>query len=244
MSKTDSVHRKTPRRLEPSKGDVPSARDRILEAAEASFANLGFHGTSMRAVAETAGVDSFRTHYYFGSKDELLRQVLLRRVGAFNQALSGSLEAAQARAGEGALPVEAIVEAWLRPSLELALSPDPGWRHYQRLQYQLAGGPNRHHAALLTEHYRPVYELYIQALVRALPGASLASVRSAFHAIESVATALGNEDHRDPAFPSWRMQVTDTETELERLVLFYSAGFCALAARDYTQGMARATPNG
>ncbi len=214
-------------------GSKPSAKDRILEAAEAAFASHGFYGTSMRAVADAAGVDSYRTHYYFGSKDELLRQVLLRRVDVFMQVLRSSLDAALAKAAGRALPVEALVEAWVRPSLELALSPDKGWQHYQKLQYQLAGGPQKEHVALLSEHYRPVYELFIDAFAKALPGASLESIKWAFHCIEQVSTRINNEDHHAPDFPNWRVQVTDIDAAVQKMVTFYAAGFYALASRDY-----------
>jgi AcrR family transcriptional regulator len=45
---------------------------RITEAAQASFAENGWAGTSLRGVARVAGVDPALVHYYYGSKEELL----------------------------------------------------------------------------------------------------------------------------------------------------------------------------
>lgn len=51
-------------------------RGEILAAARASFAEAGFAGTSIRAVAASAGVDPALVHHYFGSKDDLFLAAL------------------------------------------------------------------------------------------------------------------------------------------------------------------------
>jgi AcrR family transcriptional regulator len=49
----------------------PDTKAAILEAARTLFAENGFSGTSVRAVAGAAGVDPALVHHYFGSKDDL-----------------------------------------------------------------------------------------------------------------------------------------------------------------------------
>lgn len=51
---------------------------RILEAAEAVFAEAGFTGASMQAIAERAGLPKANLHYYFGTKESLYRTLLSR----------------------------------------------------------------------------------------------------------------------------------------------------------------------
>lgn len=48
------------------------ARDAILAAARALFAEAGYERASIRAIARRAGVDPALVHHYFGTKDELL----------------------------------------------------------------------------------------------------------------------------------------------------------------------------
>lgn len=48
------------------------ARDAILAAARALFAESGYERASIRAIARRAGVDPALVHHYFGTKDELL----------------------------------------------------------------------------------------------------------------------------------------------------------------------------
>lgn len=50
---------------------APDTRAEVLTAARASFAEKGFRGTTIRAVAASAGVDPALVHHYFGTKDDL-----------------------------------------------------------------------------------------------------------------------------------------------------------------------------
>jgi AcrR family transcriptional regulator len=62
-----------------SRGRRPGAPDtkaEVLAAARSSFAERGFRGTTIRAVAASAGVDPALVHHYFGSKDDLFLAAL------------------------------------------------------------------------------------------------------------------------------------------------------------------------
>ncbi|PKQ21649.1 MAG: TetR family transcriptional regulator [Actinobacteria bacterium HGW-Actinobacteria-5] len=54
-------------------------RDQILEAATSAFAHAGFHGASLREIAELAEVSTSALLHHFSSKRELLLAVLQRR---------------------------------------------------------------------------------------------------------------------------------------------------------------------
>ena len=58
----------------------PDTRGQILASARKSFADKGFAGTTIRAVAAEAGVDPALVHHYFGSKDDLFLAALEIRV--------------------------------------------------------------------------------------------------------------------------------------------------------------------
>ena len=51
----------------------------IIEAAEKLFAEKGFAGTSVRDIAEAAGVNLAMISYYFGSKEKLMEAMFLHR---------------------------------------------------------------------------------------------------------------------------------------------------------------------
>ena len=68
------------RRLTTGSTQPPSTRDAILTAARESFLALGYEGTTIRAVARTAGVDPALVSYYFGSKGDLFGAAVNLRV--------------------------------------------------------------------------------------------------------------------------------------------------------------------
>ena len=56
--------------------DATRSRTAILEAAERLFADRGFAGTSLGAIAAAAGLSRGTPSYFFGSKEQLYRDVL------------------------------------------------------------------------------------------------------------------------------------------------------------------------
>jgi AcrR family transcriptional regulator len=60
----------------PGGGADEDVRSTILAVAEARFARAGYAATSIRQIAEEAGVNSAMIHYYFGSKESLLQAVM------------------------------------------------------------------------------------------------------------------------------------------------------------------------
>jgi AcrR family transcriptional regulator len=63
----------------PSRGRRPGSPDTraaILAAARQLFAERGVAGTSLRAIAGSAGVDPALVHHYFGGKDDLFLAAL------------------------------------------------------------------------------------------------------------------------------------------------------------------------
>lgn len=55
---------------------APDTKSEIIAAARAEFANKGYDGTSMRAVARAAGVDPALIHHYFEGKQGLFLAAL------------------------------------------------------------------------------------------------------------------------------------------------------------------------
>src|SRR5947209_20614329 len=53
-----------------------TTRDRILEAAYRTLVRRGYHETSMKDIAEEAGVAPGLAHYYFESKEHLLVETI------------------------------------------------------------------------------------------------------------------------------------------------------------------------
>ena len=58
-------------------------RDQILDVAEGVFARKGFHEASLREIAELAEYSVGAVYGFFSGKDELYREIFLRRAAVF-----------------------------------------------------------------------------------------------------------------------------------------------------------------
>ncbi len=50
-----------------------------MDSAELLFSQKGFDGTSVRDIAEAAGINTAMISYYFGSKEKLMEEILKER---------------------------------------------------------------------------------------------------------------------------------------------------------------------
>lgn len=73
------------------RADGLATRARVLEAAAEVFARDGFEGTSLRGIAETAGIDIATLKYHFGDKAALFSEVYRDGYEHFQQALGPQL---------------------------------------------------------------------------------------------------------------------------------------------------------
>lgn len=96
----------------------PDTRGEILLAARRGFAERGYAGTSIRAVAAAAGVDPALVHHYFGGKDDLFLQALRLPLDP-RVALRGVLEPGTEGAAERLLGV--FLSVWDDPETRLPL---------------------------------------------------------------------------------------------------------------------------
>ena len=66
-----------------------SKKEQILEAAEALFAEHGYEGTSVRALAREAKVNIAMISYYFGSKEKLFEALIKFRTSYLREKFQG-----------------------------------------------------------------------------------------------------------------------------------------------------------
>src|SRR5436305_14921524 len=92
---------------------------KILDAAENAFAEHGYNGASMRDIVREAGVNLATVYYYFGSKTGLMEAVLKRRFGPLRREHLEILGRFELEAKGRPLSVEKILEAMLRPPLDV-----------------------------------------------------------------------------------------------------------------------------
>jgi AcrR family transcriptional regulator len=81
--------------LTASESDPDGTEDRILTAALAEFADAGMEGATMDDIAARAGVGRMTVFRKFGSKQQLIEQVLIRELRRFLLDVDARLNAVQ-----------------------------------------------------------------------------------------------------------------------------------------------------
>ena len=75
-------------------------KQKILETAERLFGSQGYDATSLRHIIAEAGVNLAAIHYHFGSKEELLDELILRKIQPVNAERIALLDRIEAEAGQ------------------------------------------------------------------------------------------------------------------------------------------------
>ena len=156
--------------------DSRDTKERLLDAAERLLAERGFEGTSLRAVTQAAGTSVSAANYHFGSKEELLRATLLRRVEPLNRRRLACLDDLEHAAGDAPLSVEAILDAYLRPLFAERSAGGEAPSTVRFVAARLYSDPPDLVSALKQELFGEVSRRYLDALSRALPGRSRAEL--------------------------------------------------------------------
>jgi AcrR family transcriptional regulator len=201
-----------------------SKSEKILDVAEALFAERGFDGVTLRQISMGADVDVALASYHFGKKMDLFRAVLERRAPALNSARREALESAKAAAAPEPPEVEAIVEAFLRP-LEIAQETgDAGWANYLALIAYINNSPywgQRMMSALFDE----LVAEFVEALQQTLPNGRPEDIYWCFNSMSGALTLTLARTGRIDRLSGGLCKSDDFRAAYDHMIPFVAAGF-------------------
>lgn len=200
-------------------------KQKILDTAERLFSEQGYSATSLRRIIAEAGVNLAAIHYHFGTKEDLLDQVVTRRIEPLNQERLALLDQLEAEAAPAPVPLEKLLEAVLVPVL-LAARESP---HMVKLMGRLYAEDMIPviMKRCVEKHFSPLAARFFAAFGRALPELPPEELLWRAHFMQgSVARTLFGPPHG----------LAGTANEppacvARRLIAFLSAGLRAPAAQ-------------
>ena len=204
--------------------DTTRKRDRILDVAEELFAEHGYDGVTLRQIARGAGVDVALASYHFGKKLDLFNAVFERRADHLNEARREALRKVQQGAGRGGPSVEQIIEAFLRP-LEIAQETGgEGWRNYLALVAYINNSPYWGRR-MMSKLFDELVNEFIDALRRALPGATESDLYWCYHNLSGALTLTFADTGRIDKLSGDLCHSSDFEAAYDHMIPFMAAGF-------------------
>ena len=207
-------------------------KQRILDAAEREFAAHGFHGASLRSMTRAADVNVASIHYYFGSKEALLRATLERIVRPVNEERLRQLDEALALEQEPS--VEAILTAFIRPDLELIARLGERGAIMARFSGRSYTEPEEVVSRIITDLFSEVGARFLAALSLAVPDVSEEELRWRLRCVVAVITYLLAAQGTARAL----FDPGDIESTSERFVAFAAAGLRAPSSISQSAGSA------
>jgi AcrR family transcriptional regulator len=197
---------------------MSDTKQKILDAAEELFGEHGYSATSLRHIISRAQVNLAAIHYHFGSKQELLDEVIMRKAAPMNERRLQLLDQFEAEAAPEPAPIEKIIEAFLAPAILIERSPEflklMGRVHSEGLGQEIT-----------RRNFQSIIGRFSSAIHHALPGMSANELAWKVHfALGAMAFTLIARPGMDPEVANESPSVITA-----RLVAFVSGGFCAPA---------------
>lgn len=206
-------------------GNAATTKTAVLDAAEGLFAESGYDGVSMRDIALAADTRLGLLTYHFGTKENLFEAVIGRRADLLNDQRRRSLAATLATSRRPR--IETLVDAFLRPHLQLILEGGAGWRSYARLIAQ--SGQSARWGELIARHFGDVAREFIDLIIAADPTLTRElSVRGYVYMVSVMVGVFASNGILDTLSDGAHAS-EDLEAAYASMVAFVAGGFHALA---------------
>jgi AcrR family transcriptional regulator len=197
-------------------------RDKIMNTAEGLFAAQGVDATSLRQIISQAGVNLAAIHYHFGTKEELLGELVARKAQHVNAERLARLD----RLEDGGRPdLEKVLEALLLPMADTAEQNPQFVRLMGRIQAE------GRLPQIIAGHFQPVVVRFVRALRRLAPELTDEEFGWRVHFLIGAMAHTMCTPPIDPA----AAKDADYHARLQRLVTFLAAGFRAPVTQLVTQ---------
>lgn len=193
---------------------------RLLDAAEALFAERGFEAVSVRDITKQAEANVAALNYHFGSREDLIDLLIIHYANPLNEERLARLEAVEKKWSGKTMPVEEVCEAYLRPLQSTARKsklPEP---MLQKLLGRIFALPCESLVPEAQQLLLNAGSRFIRALTKALPTLSGEELAWKAHFVEGamIQMLMGRDPMRGTTEPAIN------EALIGRLIRFAAAG--------------------
>lgn len=136
----------------------------FLDAAEIIFAKNGYSGSSMRAVAEMAKANLGAIHYYFGSKEMLVKKVLERKLPSAEERLE-KIKACIPKSNKKVPDFKLLAKALIEPFWVIHKT-DPA---FDKMVIRILNDPAPQVAKLFEEYFHEPNLMFVELIRKCNP---------------------------------------------------------------------------
>lgn len=153
-------------KMRASRAASEDTKSQIKAAAQLLFARHGVDAVTVQQIVTAAGQrNNAALHYYFGSKEELIRQLVVDGAAVLDERRRGMLHDIEARGGPST--IREVLLVLVMPVIELG--DDERWRGYIRFTSSLQASDQGRLRAALNNRWNAGYVACFAHLKRMLP---------------------------------------------------------------------------
>lgn len=204
-----------------------NSRTRLLDAGEVLFAEKGFEKTTVRDITTAGHCNVAAINYHFKNKDNLYKEVYIRRVRQLRQVRFTAIDQVMSRGGEATL--EELIGTYARSFLEPLVDSQSGQALIMLMTREM-NEPRLSKEIFFEEVVRPVQERLEAAIVGLCPEGDAGSVVASIQAIvgQLLHYIRRRELHQaNPQLPA----PPEAGAMIEHLVRFSAAGIRAFTGK-------------
>jgi AcrR family transcriptional regulator len=201
----------------------------ILDSAEKLFAREGFYATSLRMLTREAGVNLAAVNYHFGSKEELIKAVIERRILPLNKIRLERMQNIKDNAGAVGYPpdIREILLAFFEPTFEFRKS-GRGAQDFISLIGRAFSDQRHTVREIFLNMVEPVFQLLFELLCDALPSLPKNIVYLRLNFMLGAMAHSMNMSQMCQLIPDGLNLKVDSSTLVEQFIMFTATGLEAL----------------
>ena len=221
--KKKTVGHSTSGKVTVTRANGDQTKEKIINAAEFLFGGQSFDTVSLRDITNLAGVTLALASYHFGTKENLYAAVVSRRAHTLNEARRKRLAEVEK---SGAMTLEALLDAFMRPLFDHMQSGDDGWQAYVMVISKLGQSDTR--LEVLKENFDETASLFIKHIRPLLPHLSEEDLMRGFSYVLILMLQAVSKNRRLDSLSSGRYRAADLDKAYKLLLKFVTAGMLAL----------------
>jgi AcrR family transcriptional regulator len=207
-------------------GSTESTENEFLDAAERQFAESGYAGARIRAIADEAKANLGALHYYWGSKESLFRAACNRRMGPMIEERMARYEALRENPGT----VEQILRAHFEPTF-LCNRDDPDKRKlFCQIYIRILTDPSPEVKAIMAEIFAEPTRIFVGLLRAACPHVDDEHFYWRLHCVFGASQHASAYTDGIGLLAGENFDATDLDVGRETIIKFVTAGMSAAVA--------------
>jgi len=227
MAKEDSATNAKKRKPGRPSGSPATAEADFLDAAERHFADHGFAGAKVRAIAEDAQANLGALHYYWGSKGALFRAVCMRRLQPVVEKRLELLDRCLIEAKGDKPQIEDILAAYLVPAFLQDREDEDRRELFRRVLLRTLTDPSPEVKAIMSDIFDEGAFRFVRMLRSACPHLDDQTFYWRLHGVLGVFQYATSNSERVLRLSHGRFDPNDLDEGIRGLVRFLSAGLRA-----------------